>query len=374
METQSEYSDSHDDSLMKILHFSYAYIKSYKEPEAWLNRIEFFTPLLECMTNFAKVVAIYNIAYEGTYEQKGVQYIFAGFGRKALQWPFRFNKYIYSFQPDVVLIQGFSPWQLFLLGRMNRGLKILVQHRAEKPFSGIKKLLQREADKYIYSYFFSSAELAEDWIASGQIQNRGKVAEVMGMSSIFQPIDKAIARRHTQIDSDLVFLWVGNLDANKNPLLAAEAFMQFGKQHPEARLLMIYQEVELEGALRSRILGFEDRISLVGSVQHGEMLYWYNTADFILSTSYYESAGLSVCEGMSCGCIPVVTNIPSFRMMTDRGNVGLLFEPGDKEAFLAALEKCATIDRIGKRKQVLDFFERKLSFDANVMRIMEAAK
>jgi glycosyltransferase involved in cell wall biosynthesis len=359
---------------MKIVNLSYAYVESYNDPHAWLERIRFFTGLLERMTPHAEVVSVHNIQFKGSLEEKGVTYLFPAFNKRALQWGWRFNKYILSLKPDVVMIQGFSPWQIFLLGFMNPGLKIMVQHRAEKPFRGIKRFLQKKADKYIGSYFFSAADLADNWIADGQIENKAKIVEALGMSSTFGIVDKELAISNTRINTNPAFLWVGDLDPNKNPLLAVEAFIEFVKQEPTAMLVMIYRESAMESTLQARIRGLEASIKLVGKVPYGEMINWYNSVDFILSTSYYESAGLSVCEGMSCGCIPVVTDIQSFRMMTDHGRVGLLFEPGDKSALVTVLEKCASIDRASTKEKVLRYFQHKLSFDANVSTIMGVAK
>jgi glycosyltransferase involved in cell wall biosynthesis len=358
---------------MKVLHMSYAYVGSYDKPESWLDRISFFTGILERMARSMEVVAVYNIEYTGTLERNGVTYLFPGFKPKSLRWPFRFNNYILSINPDVIIIQGFSPWQTFLLGRKNSGLKILVQHRAEKPFKGVKKFLQKKADRYIHSYFFSSAALADPWIAGGQIKDKSNVIEVLGMSSAFKPIEKELALSRTGIAPGLVFLWVGDLNANKNPVLAIDAFTEFLKDHPSALLVMIYRPSGLEATLRLRTKGLEAHIRLVGSVPHENMIDWYNSADFVLSTSFYESAGLSVCEGMSCGCIPVLTDIPSFRMMSDGGRAGLLFTAGSKESLVATLKKCSSLDRAHARERALAWFKTKLSFDANVERIMKVA-
>jgi glycosyltransferase involved in cell wall biosynthesis len=356
---------------MKIIHLSYAYVGAYNDPHAWLNRIGFFTGILERMAGIAETVGIYNIRFKGKLEKNGVTYLFPEFKQSSLRWPFRFNNYVRSLNPDVIIVQGFSPWQILLLGRRNPRIKIIVQHRAEKPYVRIKKFLQIQADTYIHTYFFSSIELADDWIGSGQISTRDKVREVMGMSSTFGPIEKNLARSRTGVASDLVFLWVGDLDSNKNPMLAIEAFTEFVKDHPSALLIMIYKANGLEPVLRSKIEGHEAAVMLVANVPHENMINWYNSADFILSTSFYESAGLAVCEGMSCGCIPVVTNIPSFRMMTDRGRVGLLFEAGSKTALVAALSTCSSLDRADKRERVIEYFKTKLSFDANVTSIMK---
>ena len=58
----------------------------------------------------------------------------------------------------------------------------------------------------------------------------------------------------------------------------------------------------------------------------------FNSADFLLQASRREYSGYAVLEAMACGVIPVVTDIPSFRRMTDDGRYGILFPPGDADA------------------------------------------
>jgi glycosyltransferase involved in cell wall biosynthesis len=106
----------------------------------------------------------------------------------------------------------------------------------------------------------------------------------------------------------------------------------------------------------------------------GELSYWYNGADFIISTSHYEGSGISVCEAMSCGCIPIVTDIPSFRMMTRGGECGLLFHPGDADQLNIALIKSVTLNVQTEREKVLNQFDENLSFKAIASAMLGALK
>lgn len=344
---------------MKVVYVSYVYKGDYHDPESWLKRIDFFTGVLERVALQAEVVAIYNIAYKGKLVRNGVTYLFPAF--TSMRWPVAFNRYILSLQPDAVVIQGFSPVQIFLLGNSQSKLKIFVQHRAEKPFTGIKKILQRRADRFTRNYFFSAGELASEWVDRGQIENTGKIKEMIGMSSVFKPAVRTQQPSRT-------FLWVGDLNENKNPALAVRAFTTFSKKHPSAKLILIYSHTELESEIRSYA---SHSIEFVGAMEHSQMQLWYDRADFILSTSKYESAGMSVCEGMSCGCIPVVTDIPSFRMMTENGSIGVLYPSDVEHALVEALEKCMSIDIVQMRARVIDSFERRLSFEANARTMIE---
>ena len=71
---------------------------------------------------------------------------------------------------------------------------------------------------------------------------------------------------------------------------------------------------------------------------------------------------------MSCGCIPIVTDIPSFRKMTEE-KCGFLYRPGDDFELLKLL--CATkdMDINAERKKVLEQFTNELSFEAITKKI-----
>jgi glycosyltransferase involved in cell wall biosynthesis len=67
---------------------------------------------------------------------------------------------------------------------------------------------------------------------------------------------------------------------------------------------------------------------------------------------------------MACGCIPVVTNIPSFKAITGNGEFGVLFQPGNVEDLL---KKLVSLNGIEQRKMsfaVREHFKKELSFAA----------
>jgi glycosyltransferase involved in cell wall biosynthesis len=110
-------------------------------------------------------------------------------------------------------------------------------------------------------------------------------------------------------------------------------------------------------------------ISLVGTIPHQQLQTWFSSADFIISGSHYEGGGIAVCEAMSCGCVPVVTNIISFRRMTGPGKCGLIYEPGNDKDLLAVLLKTQEMDLEKERSKVLRQFKEELSFEAIAKKI-----
>jgi len=362
---------------MIYVFISYTFSPMFGTPEDWFKRTEGYSGVLEWLSKENTVINIKQINYEGNHNHKGVEYRFVNFGNQTTYFPYRLSQYVKSLNPDVVFIHGLHyPLQLILLRYiLNKTTKIIAQHHAERPFTGIKKYVQKISDRYIDAYLFASRAIGVDWVNKGNLASCKKIHEVMEVSSLFYPVDKARAKAKTGVTGYPAFLWVGRLNENKDPINVVSTFLEFNNAHPGARLYMIYHTEELLDEIKSLICkhGNKDAVTLVGKIPHDDLLYWFNSTDFIISGSHYEGSGTAVCEAMSCGCIPIVTEIFSFQMITDNGNCGLLYEAGNQAALLSALYRSLTLDVGKKRNKSLEYFEEKLSFEAIAAQINKIA-
>ena len=363
-----------------MVYVSVTYDPSFEHdsPESWFKRTEGYTGALFCLAQKHTVINIKQINYEGDCLYRGVHYHFINFGKKKSLFPRKLNRLVKSFNPDIVLLQGLhKPLQFIQLGlQLNKKTKVIAQHHAEKPLTGFKKIFQKIADRYIDAYLFASHNMGLDWVKKGNIRSGDKIHEVMEVSSIFSPMDKVEARQKTGVPDGLIFLWVGRLNDNKNPLTVLSAFLKFAGINPDAHLYMIYHTDELLNVIKE-LLGHSAQnqaATLIGKVPHDELQYWFNSADIILSGSHYEGSGTAVCEAMSCGCMPIVTDIDSFRMITDDGKCGFLYEAGNEAALLSALKQIDKIDLAEKQKASLEYFRANLSFEIIAKRIQEIAE
>jgi glycosyltransferase involved in cell wall biosynthesis len=350
---------------MKFIFTSYASSPEFTEPLQWLKRIEGYTGILEALAKKNDVTGIERISFEGTLEQHAVHYYFHRLPRKRVLFPRQLHRLIKKLNPRVVFINGLIfPLQVIQLRQaLGPGVRIILIHRSEKPFTGIKKYLQRIADRYVHAYLFTSVAFGDNWVQKGNIRDIKKIHAVMHGSSVFHPADSGTAKKKLAVSGSPVFLWVGRLNANKDPLTVINAFKAYSASVPGARLYMIYHTEEMLEAVKEACAG-STHIILTGKVDHGDLQDWYNAADFIVSGSHYEGGGIAVCEAMSCGCIPIVTDIIAFRQMTGAGKCGLLYPPGNEKALLAALLSTALMDREKEKARVLEEFNKELSFEA----------
>jgi glycosyltransferase involved in cell wall biosynthesis len=279
-------------------------------------------------------------------------------------------RYLKKTKPDIVLVQGLRfPLHVIRLRMiLGRKVKILVKHHADKPpGSFLKKIIQQFADRCINAYLFTSFGNAAEWIAAGIIKDKHKLYEFPATLTGFLKQDKEQGRQQLGMDSGLHYLWVGKLDANKDPLTVIHAFAKYLAAHPSAKLHMIFQSAELLGEIKKVItekgIG-NNEILLHGSIPNQELPVWYSAADFFISASHREAGSAAVLEAMSCGCIPIVTKIPSSLKVTENGKYSFCFEAGNVNALMDILTRSAGIERTSFSKKIELYFQQEYSATA----------
>lgn len=363
---------------MKFIFLNYHFSPDIKSPQEWTNRIHFYVGSLECLSKVHTVIRVDQINYEGNFIHNGVQYFCVKPSKNKNYIPRKLNHFVKRLEPDVVVVSSFLfPLQVVQLRWcLGKNVKIIMQHHAERPYTGIKKFIQRQVSGFVDAYIFASREIGIDWVQGGNLVNEKKIYEIMEVSSSFYPLDKIFARSKTHVNGDLVFLWAGRLNENKDPITVVKAFLEFSKVHTAAKLYMIYQSAELLNCVRKLVAREGHNISsivLIGAVPHEEMLYWFNSANFLISGSHYEGSGTVIAEAMSCGCVPIITDIPSFRTITANGDCGFLYEVGNENALFSTLKQAIQVNVQEKRNKALKHFKNNLSFDAIARKIYEVA-
>jgi glycosyltransferase involved in cell wall biosynthesis len=351
---------------MNYVFLSYVNTPAFKRPEDWIKRIRGYFGVLEALSAQHTVISIEQIDHSGEYRAGGVVSYFLNYGPRIQRFPWALHRFVRRLKPDIVVVHGLRfPLQVILLRLALGGrARIVLQAHADKLPAGWRKSLQRWADRSTNAYLFTSRVMGEEWVGKGLIRRDEKIRELMVGSSVLSGIPREAARHKTGVVGNPVFVWAGRLDSNKDPFTLLEAFLGFAERHPEARLYMIYQTEEWLPEIRTLLeKAGTTAVVLAGKVDHVEMGYWFSAADFVISTSRAEAFGLAVVEAMSCGCIPVITSIPSHQKITG-GRCGLLFAPGDVPGLQKAMEQAVGLDLEEERRKVSRQFSEQLSFSA----------
>ena len=222
------------------------------------------------------------------------------------------------------------------------------------------------------AYSFSAAGQARVWREAGVLGPQ-PVIEIVEAGTRLHCVARDRARAATGLSGSPLILWVGRLTANKDPLTVLDGLDIALPLSHDARVAMVYGEEALIDRVRDRIAAspvLRDRVMLVGGVPHDEIGNYYGAADVFVSGSHAEGSGYALIEAMSCGLVPVVTDIPSFRTIT--GGTGALWAAGDAAACASALAGVCSCDLAAKREKVRRQFDDVLRWEAIGARTLAA--
>ncbi|WP_309642710.1 glycosyltransferase family 4 protein [Flavobacterium sp.] len=282
----------------------------------------------------------------------------------------RLFRFLHSQKPAIVLFHGFSfPFRfLFLKFLLGKNFKWIIQHHAGNPSKNkLKSLIQRIAYSQADGYLFVTQEQASAFIENKIIPSKDSVFEIMECSTSFELFDKKTARAKLGITTEKkIFIWVGNLDENKDPMCLLRAFQFYKNQGNIFELYLFYNKTDLLSEMETFITQnhLESFVFLKGKIKNAQLEYWFNASDFFVSCSHSEGSGVALAEAMACGCVPIVSNIPSFEYMTENGAVGKLFNKGNPMHLAQKLTELTGINIESERKKTREIFVGKLSFQA----------
>lgn len=247
---------------------------------------------------------------------------------------------------------------------------ILLQDHANRPPRGWRRVPWRRWYASASGIAFTSLELAQPFTRAGLFASTTQLFAIPESSSRFTPggftpDDLVQARNDSRLHGDPCVLWVGHLSAGKDPLCVLEGVARAASRLPGLRLWCAFGDAPLLPQVQQRIESdprLIGRVGLLGRVEHARVETLMRAADLFVSGSLRESCGYAALEAFACGAMPVLTDIPAFRALTDGGRVGALWPCGDPDALAAALVQAATTRP--SRAALRAHFDQHLSFAA----------
>lgn len=292
-------------------------------------------------------------------------------GRPTGLSPWRLARVVRDCAPDVIHVNGLDfAWHTRVLNTL--GPPVLVQDHASTAERA--SALMRWGLERVAGAAFTDEEQAQPFLARGLLAPGTPIFAVPESSTHFTAGDQDEARAACGLHGDPAVLWIGRLQAKKDPLTVLNAVEIAAAEAPGLRLWCCFHEAPMLGEVQARIAAspiLSTRVRLLGRVDHPAIETLCRAADVFISASRFEGSGYALIEAIACGATPVVSDIPSFRKLTDGGTIGALVSVGDAAAFARALIEVAASQRGSLRQATTAHFRRALSFEAVGARLRE---
>jgi glycosyltransferase involved in cell wall biosynthesis len=372
---------------LRVVIVGCAYDARIATPDELLERYHSLTSWAQAVAadGSASVAVAQRFSREASLHRGGIEYRFIADGHRPYPpswfWGHRIARAVRDLAPTVVHFDG------LVFPVLVRHLALLLAHRAAilvQDHGGgqqLSRLFDSVSRRRFYrwglapadGFLFTSLEQAGGWRRAGIIGPAQPVYQIPESSTDlvagYDARDEA-----PRLPGRPAALWVGRLDANKDPLTVLDGFERAAASLPDAALTVVFQEDALLPRVKDRIAAsrhLRERVHLQGKVDRADLAPIYAGADLFVLGSHSEGSGYALIEALASGVTPVVTDIPSFRVLTDDGRLGALFAPGDAADLARAFERVARLDLAARRSVVRAYFQKELSWPAVGRRALE---
>jgi glycosyltransferase involved in cell wall biosynthesis len=320
---------------MRLLYLNYHFDDNLREMNDLIARYHSSRDWCQAVADAGalSVTVLQRFHVTGDVQDGAVRYHFVRDSGKGkipfLRNPHSLHRIARNLRPDIVHYNG-SPLQIFNLRReIGDSVPIVWQHHGQMIPKQIRKMAYQHYFRSFDGFFFAAEEIASDWVNRRIIPSKRMTHEIMEASSMFQISDQSSSKAEFSLSGDEVFLWVGRLNDNKDPMTVVDGFAEVVSKISNPHLYMIYSEDDMLQEVRMKIrdLHLEDRIHLLGHIPHILLQKFYSASDYFVLGSHHEGSGFALLEAISTGLVPIVTNIPTFRKILAFGAIGALWEP-----------------------------------------------
>lgn len=192
-----------------------------------------------------------------------------------------------------------------------------------------------------------SQNLADSALVLGASPERLEVAPWGVNMEVFHPGDRPRATTPTVLS-------IRAMRDLYNPLDIAGAIPQVLRQVPRTSFVVrTYGSDPVTLSSFKKILkesGADKHVTYVGDLPNDHAIAdLYRKADVAISVPFSDGNPLSVMEALACGCVPVLSDIPSLREWVTHEGEGLFVRLGNKKAIADAIIRLITDESLRRR-------------------------
>jgi len=208
--------------------------------------------------------------------------------------------------------------------------------------------MESNIDKFMLSTMKPFTKFIDGWIVPSKyyfevlknyLGNKYKQTSILiypsgGVNTkLFRPLNREESRKKLNLESsDFVVGWVSRIDKDKGWEIFLRAIYKASAFIPNLRAVVAgsgNDEIQFKRALRK--FNLEDKVIMLGNIEHNQLPYVYNAMDVFIFPTMRESLGLVGLEALACGVPVIASRVEGPMEYLKEGVNGFLFEPGNAE-------------------------------------------
>jgi glycosyltransferase involved in cell wall biosynthesis len=288
--------------------------------------------------------------------------------------PYRRFKTIFSLLPmlsvivkrrkdiDILHLHTFSPMTMIsLVVSKLFGMPSIVTIHGKMPESNKKgiKIIMSISKGLILTFCNSLVHVSKESQES-QTPNKGIIILNGIDTQLFYPNNSRRLEIRTKLNISedlLLFIFASRWAENKGVYDLLDAFTSLSPEKlKHCKLILIGGGVDIPVKRIIKNSANSNSIISVGELPRYEVMNYYLASDIFILPSYFEGLPISLLEAMSCGLVPIVSNVGGNPEVVEHGQDGFLIKPKDVVSLRDRLEWCIVnkelLSKIGKKARM----------------------
>ena len=172
---------------------------------------------------------------------------------------------------------------------------------------------------------------------------------------VFSPQSRSDTRKAIGFTDQFLVIHTRSWEERYGVDVALRGFLKAMGSHPEMHMLMLgggSQSEKVHCFIEQN--GLQDHVHFIGYLPNEKLVQYYRASDVYLSASHVDGSSVALLEAMACGCVPIVSDIPSNLEWVVDGQTGWTFRDGSSDSLADTFYKAASTELAEFRQAVRD--------------------
>jgi L-malate glycosyltransferase len=162
---------------------------------------------------------------------------------------------------------------------------------------------------------------------------------------LFSPQSRANARKAIGFTDQFLVIHTRSWEDRYGVDVALRGFLEAARTHPAMHMLILGGGSQGQKVHRFvEINNLQDQVHFIGYLSNDKLAQYYQAGDVYLSASHVDGSSVALLEAMACGCVPIVSDIPSNLEWVQDEKTGWSFRDGSADHLASVLRKAADTD------------------------------
>ena len=191
-------------------------------------------------------------------------------------------------------------------------------------------------------------------------------------TALFTPDFRDMARKAVGYENAFLIIHTRSWEPRYGVDIALQGFKKAVEANGDIHMLMLgggSQSDQIHAFVKKN--GLSQNVHFIGYCPNDELVRYYRAGDVYLSASHVDGSSVALLESMACGCVPLVSDIPSNLEWVKNGETGFVFQDGSASNLSNVIIQAAKTDLRTLRHTAREKIEQDADWENGKQKLMD---